>query len=110
MEFPMQQQSTCSIDECGRRLVIARSWCRKHYYAWRRHGDPLIDLRSRSTLPEVRFWAMVERKGADECWESRGSRSGSDRGYARIFVGDDAPQRLMLCHRFSWELHYGPIP
>lgn len=30
----------CSIPECGK-TVLARSYCSKHYNAWRTHGDPL---------------------------------------------------------------------
>lgn len=31
---------TCSIDECGKR-VLARGWCSAHYTRWQRNGDPL---------------------------------------------------------------------
>lgn len=35
---------TCSIEGCPDR-VIARGWCRNHYYTWKRNGDPLISKR-----------------------------------------------------------------
>ncbi len=31
---------TCSISRC-RDKVVARSWCKRHYSRWQRHGDPL---------------------------------------------------------------------
>lgn len=40
---------TCSVQECAG-IVYGRSWCRRHYDAWRRHGDPL-KARSRSGGP-----------------------------------------------------------
>ena len=33
----------CSIDGCER-SVAARSYCRKHYGRWRKHGDPFVLL------------------------------------------------------------------
>lgn len=34
----------CSIDGCPGK-VLARGWCRNHYYAWKRNGDPLAAKR-----------------------------------------------------------------
>lgn len=31
----------CSIDGCGEKHT-ARGWCKRHYYIWKRNGDPLI--------------------------------------------------------------------
>ena len=30
----------CTVDGCTS-AAICRGWCEKHYYRWRRHGDPL---------------------------------------------------------------------
>jgi hypothetical protein len=38
---------TCVIDECTS-PNFARGWCTKHYARWRRLGDPLADLPSRT--------------------------------------------------------------
>jgi hypothetical protein len=36
-------ERTCSIDDCGNR-VVARGWCNKHYLRWKNTGDPLGSL------------------------------------------------------------------
>jgi hypothetical protein len=41
------EASICTIDGCGKE-VLARGWCSKHYYRWRRSGDPLT---ARAKLP-----------------------------------------------------------
>lgn len=33
----------CQIDGCTR-FILARSWCRRHYTRWFKHGDPLVIL------------------------------------------------------------------
>ncbi len=40
----------CCIQDCGS-PVLARSWCRKHYLAWRRNGDPLTRVDRKATAP-----------------------------------------------------------
>lgn len=54
----------------------------------------------------TRFWSYVEK--TDSCWIWTGTRSRL--GYGRI--GMDAPnsKQIVLAHRFSYELHIGPIP
>lgn len=53
--------------------------------------------------PEVRFWAKVA-KTDDGCWFWTGGRTGS--GYGVITIN----YKTVLTHRFSYELHNGPIP
>jgi hypothetical protein len=53
--------------------------------------------------PEQRFWARVRK--TDGCWLWHGSLSG--KGYGRFKI---RPKRLGWAHRFSYELHRGPIP
>lgn len=50
-----------------------------------------------------RFWKRVEK--SDGCWLWTGYLN--KWGYGR-FRGPDG--RKILTHRFSWELHYGPVP
>ena len=49
-----------------------------------------------------RFWAKVAK--GDECWEWTGSLSAGT-GYGAFYDG-----RRYSTHRYSWEIHFGPIP
>jgi len=51
---------------------------------------------------EERFWAKVNK--TDACWEW--TAASQPKGYGRFKVNG----RLVGAHRFSYELHYGPIP
>jgi hypothetical protein len=53
---------------------------------------------------ELRFWAKVQRQGRNECWEWQGSRTPN--GYGKFSV----KRKDISAHRFSYQLHYGPIP
>jgi hypothetical protein len=55
----------------------------------------------------ARFWQKVDRCGPDECWEWL---TGLSRwGYGAFSVGGRAGGNV-YAHRFSFELHVGPIP
>lgn len=56
-----------------------------------------------------RFWAKVDRRGDDECWMWVGAvKAGKPRyGSFHLRRGES---RSAAAHRFSFELHYGPIP
>lgn len=56
--------------------------------------------------PEVRFWSYVNK--TDECWLWTGPTS--RRGYGRFSIGPRNAARPIVASRFSYELHYGPIP
>jgi hypothetical protein len=51
---------------------------------------------------DVRFWLSVTK--SDGCWEWSKCRGVS--GYGRIQIN----QKSVEAHRFSYEMHYGPIP
>lgn len=53
----------------------------------------------------ARFWAKVDRRGEDECWPWLASTRPS--GYGRFAIGMG---RATSAHRFSFEVHRGPIP
>ena len=53
---------------------------------------------------EERFWAKVDKKGQDECWEWTASKGAH--GYGQIGEGS----RMLLAHRVSWGLQNGSIP
>lgn len=59
---------------------------------------------------EDRFWAKVDRRGDDECWEWRASLD--TRGYGNFGVPrDDGTGRFIMqrAHRIAWELVNGPL-
>ena len=105
-------ERTCSIPDCGRPHK-ARGWCNTHYEAWRQHGDPLTLLIHRDRgSPEERFWAKVDKDGPipercpdlGPCWLWVAARIGN--GYGNFWDG----HRVVLAHRFAYELLVGPIP
>lgn len=62
---------------------------------------------AKSTIPLAeRFWARVDCSGA--CWPWTGSLTRD--GYGHFAPGGPYGRRLVLAHRFGWELTHGPIP
>lgn len=55
------------------------------------------------TPPEVRFWPKVTK--GPGCWEFRGAPCGPS-GHRQFHDGE----RGTLAHRFSYAVHFGPIP
>jgi len=58
----------------------------------------------RESRIRARFWAKVDRRGPDECWEWTGARYPA--GYGRA-VRDG---RVVVAHRRAYEYAVGPIP
>ena len=56
---------------------------------------------------EARFWAKVNKAGADDCWEWTGAKT-SDHGSFRIQLNGES--RAVYPHRLIWEWTHGPIP
>src|SRR5882757_2976958 len=52
-----------------------------------------------------RFWEKVEIITEHSCWEWIGAIK-PDLGYGRMYVN----KKPVYPHRFSYELHFGPIP
>jgi hypothetical protein len=57
--------------------------------------------------PIVSFWSRVRKTAG--CWQWTGSTNGA-KGYGQTYTGIGRGRRIQLTHRFSWELHNGPIP
>lgn len=60
-------------------------------------------LTVRSRPAEVRFWEKVEK--TDECWNWTGAKQWTGRGSFGL-----AGRQTILAPRFSYQLHFGPIP
>lgn len=86
----------CSVEGCDRDH-LALGLCRKHYLRVRRSGSP-EGIYGR---PNDRFWAKVDKGDGCWCWTGTGSR------YGMFWSGDG---RRIGAHRFSYEMHRGPIP
>lgn len=63
----------------------------------------MVGKRGSKGSPEERFWGKVKK--ASGCWLWHGS-CWQD-GYGRFFF---TPPKAIKAHRFSWEIHHGPIP
>lgn len=61
----------------------------------------------RATREEL-FWKKVDKRGPDECWPWLASRTGGKQEYGQFYFGPD--RGCGTAHRFSYELHFGPIP
>lgn len=55
---------------------------------------------------EDRFWSKVDKLDSNSCWLWTGARV--QKGYGSFRVS--YRRKFVTTHRFSWELHYGPIP
>src|ERR1700686_3375768 len=58
----------------------------------------------RAIATETRFWKKVIKAAPDECWLWTDSLIRTGYGYLW------ANRRNVEAHRFSWEIHNGPIP
>lgn len=54
---------------------------------------------------EERFWARVQK--TDGCWLWTGQKS--EMGHGRLEDKMNGRQ-VLIAHRISWELHFGPVP
>lgn len=86
--------------------------CGSHFLAYRnqvnrgggRFCSPSCTYAARRANPEARFWPRVQKgPTVDDCWVWLG---GPAIGYGQFHVDG----RAELAHRFSYVIHYGPIP
>jgi len=95
---PMPHKSTPPIrtcTDCGSQVGRGSTRCRSCANSLKRQSPTAIE----------RFWSSVDRAdGDDSCWIWTGN--GTKDGYGRLSVDG----RKTRAHRFSYELHNGPIP
>jgi len=63
---------------------------------------PMNEL-MRTTAADIRFWSKVDKTGDCWLWTAAQNRH----GYGDFYVSRTFHT---MAHRFSWALHYGPIP
>ena len=91
---------------CGKSMILPPSWSSRQFCS---SACYWASLTGKPHLPiEDRFWLKVQK--TESCWLWQGGTAGF--GYGTLCVGshlDNSLQRIPA-HRFSWQLHYGPIP
>lgn len=96
----LRRREGCEAPDCaGQHFGLGL--CKKHYERMRRHGN-LVGRYPQGPAAE-RFWLRVDK--ANGCWNWTGAIS--DTGYGS-FTGDGGVD--VSAHRFSYQLHNGPIP
>ena len=90
----------CSIPDCGGKHS-GLGFCKEHYGALRRQGDPLASPK-RARTPAEALALRTVREG--DCLIWTGSKNG--RGYGKIRSNG----KTLRAHRFAWEQARGPIP
>lgn len=78
--------------------------CNKHYVRWTK-GTDLHAKSMHEKTPEDRFWGNTHK--TDNCWLWKGSTRGRHPlMYGILWDGN----KHLGAHRFSYEIHNGPIP
>ena len=88
---------------CGKKTKIA---AHNHTASGTIKGNPSRFLKGHhpQISIEERFWKYVTPGPFNECWVWQGPTH--DNGYGRL----NAENRRTLAHRYSYEIHNGPIP
>ena len=97
-------QFTCA--QCSKSFNRYLPWTKRvirHYFC-------NLECRRRFELADrVRlFWSKVNK--TDGCWLWLGSRYRFGYGRISIGIGSDGRHKHQSTHRFSYELHFGPVP
>ena len=96
-------QKPCQFEGCNG-WAWARGYCGAHYQLLKREGKlPVVRIIGD---PVARFHASYEVNPTSGCWEWTGWIH--PKGYGILVIGGKS--KKIRAHRFSWELHFGPIP
>lgn len=90
----------CTVDDCERKHW-AKGYCKKHYKRlWRNGTTQPIKIHGNDTRRFHSKYIAVPECG---CWLWEGTLVGE---YGQLDINGEN----VLAHRYSWELHNGPIP
>lgn len=95
----------CNVSDCTRKYY-AVGWCEMHYRRVKKYGHPEGGGTNHGP-PEERFWRGVSRGSTTECWAYV---RGPNRGRYGLFQVGGKGSPHVGAHRYSFELHYGPVP
>lgn len=109
---PLKPKKPCSIDGCPK-VAVSRGWCVMHHTRWLRNGDPGGPAPRLGRDPVERFWENVDKDGPipemrpelGPCWTWNAYTNWA--GYGSFYDGN---RRVMGAHKYSYELHNGPVP
>lgn len=98
----------CVVEGCPKPKWM-RVYCVAHYKKWLRYGDPLTGKTKVQGSAEDRFWAKVDRHGADECWEWTAHRQ--RQGYGQFAMDRGGTRwRTEMAHRVALEFSGVEVP
>lgn len=91
----------CVIENCSGK-VHGHGFCRHHYNAWKKYGDPLAAKDHFGSLEKRFIKYVIKGESEDDCWKWTAAKN--PQGYGKISVG--APtHKVDGAHRVSWMLH-----
>jgi HNH endonuclease len=111
-DFPTPPETACVSCGGGPIFVKKRLLCRLCYNRWQRYRDPAAGGPRQGLTPLERFnYYVPDQSDPLGCWIWTGPTLGREVcDYGRLFMGDDAEQRLVLVHRWSYEHFVEAIP
>lgn len=94
---------------CGQKTTLApqnhtaRGWRKGEPVRWIPGHNPTPIPKNIHPPIAERFWVKVDRRSKDRCWNWQAATNPAGYGVFHSDIGS-------LAHRYSWTLHFGPIP
>ena len=101
---PHNPQKPCQYEGCEK-WAWAQGYCDNHYQKLKRQG--VIKSIRKVNDPVGRFHSSYAVNPETGCWDWTGWIH-PEKGYGLLPIGGAG--KKIRAHRFSWELHFGPIP
>lgn len=105
VKFLMHPHSTPKTAR-PRRVVKICPVCHRDFSGERNYSARFCSPECRRNTTEPRFWSHVRK--TEECWLWTGSLNPN--GYGQLGTTHNYVNKVFLAHRYSYELHFGPIP